>query len=160
LSLRGGFLANILNFAIVRLASETSEQIKKNSFIFPVDALKSKGISREGSFFLAGFIESKTEFDVSSKYLRTEFIIYTLELIIQNGVYVFKLINREGNNSKLPYLNGLSGSPIMYLPPNQNQLFIVGIATEYVFENNRSEAMIYYEPTGLIKNYIINVNSL
>ncbi|MCG6195498.1 hypothetical protein LFX25_19845 [Leptospira sp. FAT2] len=106
-----------------------------------------------GIFIIAGFLTSKTEFIVNSKFLYVRAFSHELTPILtETGKIMFALPWKTEEGDLQPELNGLSGAPIFYIPTHENRLYIIGIGKEY--EVNRSKGIIDISIEPFIIDYL------
>ncbi|MCL8268399.1 hypothetical protein [Leptospira weilii] len=103
--------------------------------------------------FLFGFIISKTKHLVSMGKLLIGMDILQFEPNILDGnkLIVDKALTRE-DNSKLPELHGLSGSPVFCF--TKKGLHILGVAKEYRKDKENNKLEVYFEPISLLNRFL------
>ncbi|TGK12927.1 hypothetical protein [Leptospira stimsonii] len=119
------------DFCFIKLSEVFVESALSEFIVFDESLLGQGPYSTNGIFLIAGYLISKTKFVLKTRVLDSFLFCHELSpaKVHELPYLVLPYLRKEG--SKMPELNGLSCSPIFYVPPDSNAISIIGVATHY-----------------------------
>ncbi|MCG6170127.1 hypothetical protein LFX25_19680 [Leptospira sp. FAT2] len=145
-----------IDFCTIKLSDNFLQELVHLPIIFDHSLVYSKDDFKEGdSLIVAGYLISKTEFVLKLRRLKSSIFVHQLDFVKNElGYYNYYIPIKRSDGSSLPELNGLSGSPIFYIPKDSKDIFIAGIGKAYRVDKIATRIDIFFEPMSLVLKFI------